>query len=96
MAQKKMFRVLNLDTGTITMESYVYGECVSLDETIIEYDNELKEEHRQQIIDAIDKKVRSMHAELVMLATKKKQLLAITHQKETPPDGEVQYDDPPF
>ena len=93
MATKKMYRVLDLEHGRITMETYVYSNQVALDEMEFYFDNELKEEHREQIIEAIDKKVQSMHAELVMLATKKKQLLAITHVSEPLKDGDVVKDD---
>lgn len=93
MATKKLYRVLDLEHGRISMETYVYSNQVALDEVEIPFDDELKEEHRQQIIDAIDKKVQSMHAELIMLATKKKQLLAITHVREPLKDGDVVKDD---
>ena len=79
MATKKMYRLLNLETGQITLYDWQLTGCVVLNEIIIDYDDEVKEEHHQLILAAIDKRKEALCAELVMLDQRKQELLCITH-----------------
>ena len=79
MATKKMYRLLNLETGQITLYDWMLTGCVILNEIIIDYDDEVKEEHHQLILAAFDKRKEALCAELVMLDQRKQELLCITH-----------------
>ena len=81
MATKKMYRLLNLETGEITVYNWQLTGCVVLNEIIIDFDNEVKEEHHQMILAAIEKRKEALCAELVMLDQRKQELLCITHAK---------------
>ncbi len=91
MATKKMYRCLNLESGTISLVDYVYSGYVSLNEVVIDYDDKLTEEYRDMIIKAIDKRIQTINAEIFVLKEKQKQLLAITHNK-TFSEGDSAYE----
>lgn len=80
MATKRMYRILNLSTGEISVSDWVYDGYVSLNEIHIEYDNQLKLEHAKMIADAIDKRVKKMHADIVVMENKKQDFLALTNK----------------
>ena len=80
MATKVMYRVLDLATGRISVMDWVCDVYVSLNEIHIEYDNQLKPEHAQMVADAIDKRVKKMHADIVVMENKKQDFLALTNK----------------
>ena len=80
MATKVMYRVLDLATGRIRVMDWVCDGYVSLNEIHIEYDNQLKPEHAQMVADAIDKRVKKMHADIVVMENKKQDFLALTNK----------------
>lgn len=93
MAQKIMHRVLDLSTGRILVTDWVYDGYVSLNEIHIDYDDTLKPEHAQMVADAIDKRVKKLHADIVVMENKKQDFLALTNKGpitgewEEVPDG---------
>ena len=80
MATKKMYRVLDLATGRISVMYRVCDGYVSLNEIVIYYDDQLKPEHAQMVADAIDKRVKKMHADIVVMENKKQDFLALTNK----------------
>ena len=88
MATKKMYRVLDLATGRVSVMDWVCDGYVSLNEIVIDYDDQLKPEHAQMVADAIDKRVKKMHADIVVMENKKQDLLALTNKG--PINGEWQ------
>lgn len=83
MAKKIMHRILNLQTGSITLSDWVYDGSVSLNEIHIEYDDQLKPEHAQMVANAIEERVKKMNADIVMLNNKKQDFLALCHKPIT-------------
>lgn len=79
MASKKMYRCLDLNSGAIRVTDWVYDGYVSLNEIVIDYDDQLKPEHAEMVAKAIDERVKKMQADIVVMEQKKKDLLAITH-----------------
>ena len=97
MATKRMYRVLDLSTGRITIADWLFDGYVSLNEIVIDYDDQLKPEHAQMVADAIDKRAQKLNADIVVMQNKKQDFLAIAHNK--PINGEweeVPDDKPPF
>lgn len=84
MAQKRMHRALDLSTGNIVVTDWVYDGYVSLNEIIIDYDDELKPEHAQMIADAIDKRVNKLNADIFVMKQKKQDFLALVHKQAEP------------
>lgn len=80
MATKRMYRVLDLTTGHISVMDWVCDGYVSLNEIVIDYDDQLKAEHAQMVADAIDKRVKKMHADIVVMENKKQDFLALCHK----------------
>lgn len=80
MATKRMHRVLDLGTGNIFLSDWVCDGYVSLNEVHIEYDDQLKPEHAQMVADAIDKRVKKMNADIVLMESKKQDFLALTNK----------------
>lgn len=74
-----MHRCLNLSNGQICVTDWIYDGYISLNEIVIEYDDELKPEHAEMVAKAIDERVKKMQADIVVMEQKKKDLLAITH-----------------
>ena len=55
MATKTLYRVLNIETGSITLWDYNgMSGYITLNEVIVHYDDEFRDEHRQLVIDAIE------------------------------------------
>ena len=101
MATKTMYRILNLQSGHISLDTYVYDGYVELDRMVLEYDDQLKQEHAQMVADAIDKRVRKMNADIVIMESKKQDFLAIAYQQPKEPivqtgEWEEVDDKPPF
>lgn len=101
MATKTMYRILNLQSGDISLDNYVYDGYVELDRMVLEYDDQLKQEHAQMVADAIDKRVHKMNADIVVMESKKQDFLAIAYQQPKEPvvqNGEWEEvdDKPPF
>lgn len=80
MATKKMYRVLDLSTGKISVMDWLCDGYVSLNEILIDYDDQIKPEHAQMVADAIDKRVKKMQADIVVMENKKQDFLAICHK----------------
>lgn len=80
MAQKKMYRILDLGTGRISISDWVYDGYVSLNEIVIDYDDQLTPDHAQMVADAIDKRVKKLHADIVVMENKKQDFLALTNK----------------
>lgn len=94
MAQKHFYRLLNLSTGTISLESYVYDGYVSLGDVIVEYDDQLTPAHAKMVADAIDKRVKKMNADIVVMQNKKQDFLAIAYSApQEPSPGEPQWEE---
>lgn len=83
MATKRMYRVLDLSTGRISVMDLVCDGYVSLNEIVIDYDDQIKAEHAQMVADAIDKRVKKMHADIVVMENKKQDFLALCHKPIT-------------
>lgn len=81
MATKTMYRVLDLSTGKITISDWLFDGYVSLNEIVIDYNDQLLPEHAQMVADAIDKRVQKMNADIVVMQNKKQDFLAIAHNK---------------
>ena len=82
---KTLYRVLNIETGNITLWDYDgMSGYITLNEVVIPYDDEFKDEHRQLVIDAIDERKKKLHAEIMVLEQRKQEMLCITHTKEKP------------
>ena len=82
---KTLYRVLNIETGNITLWDYDgMSGYITLNEVVIPYDDEFKDEHRQLVIDAIDERKKKLHAEIMVLEQRKQEMLCITHTKENP------------
>ena len=80
---KTLYRVLNIETGNITLWDYDgMSGYITLNEVVIPYDDEFKDEHRQLVIDAIDERKKKLHAEIMVLEQRKQEMLCITHTKE--------------
>ena len=88
MATKVIHRILSLTTCEISVSDWVYDGYVSLNEIVIDYDDQLKPEHAQMVADAIDKRVKKMHADIVVMENKKQDLLALTNKG--PINGELE------
>lgn len=86
MATKRMHRILSLSTGEISVSDWVYDGYISLNEIIIDYDDQLKPEHAQMVADAIDKRVKKLHADIVVMENKKQDFLALAYK--SPIQGE--------
>lgn len=80
MATKVMHRLLNLQTGEISLHDWVYDGYVSLNEVHIQYDDQLTQEHAQMVADAIDKRMNKMRADIQVMEMKKQDFLAICHK----------------
>lgn len=79
MAIRTMHRLLNLANGNISLYDWNLDGHVILNSIDVEYDNELKPEHAQLIMDAIDKRVDELNANIVLMQKKKKDLLALAY-----------------
>ena len=86
MAKKVMHRILNLQTGQISVADWVYDGYVSLNEIHIEYDDQLTPAHAQMVADAIDQRVKKLNADIVVMNNKKQDFLALAYNK--PIDGQ--------
>ena len=80
MATKVIHRILSLTTGEISVSDWVYDGYVSLNEIVIDYDDQLKPEHAQMIADAIDKRIKKMNADIVVMENKKQDFLVLTNK----------------
>lgn len=85
MASRTFYRALNMQCGTISLIDYKYSGYIVLSEIVIEYDDELRDEHHQMIIDGIEKRKEEITAELVMLEQRKQELLCIEHKHDPNP-----------
>lgn len=83
MAIKILHRILNLQTGVISMSDWVYDGYIELNKVEIEYDDKIKQEHAQMVADAIDKRVNKMHADIIVMEHKKQDFLAIAYTAPT-------------
>ena len=79
MATKIMYRQLHLINGSIHLHDWQMSGYVTLDEIHVHYDDQLKDEHRQMILDGIEKRKSDLNKELILLDKKKQDLLCITH-----------------
>lgn len=85
MKTKTLYRVLNTETGVITLWDYDgMSGYITLNEIQIPYDDEFRDEHRQLVIDAIENRKKKLHAEIMVLEQRKQEMLCITHPKEQP------------
>ena len=82
MASRIFYRALNLQSGSISLIDYKYSGCVVLSEIVVQYDDELRDEQRQMIIDGIEKRKEELTAELVMLEQRRQELLCIDHKPD--------------
>lgn len=80
MATKTMHRVIDLGTGRIFLSDWVCDGYVSLNEIVIEYDDQLKPEHAKMVADAIDKRIKKMNADIVVMENKKQDFLALAYK----------------
>lgn len=101
MATKVMHRVLDLGTGRISVTDWVFDGYISLNEIVIDYDDQLTPAHAKMVADAIDKRVQKLNADIVVMQNKKQDFLAIAYSApQEPTQGEPQWeevnDEPPF
>lgn len=91
MAQKRMYRILDLGTGHIHVADYVYDGYISLNEIVIDYDDQITPAHAKMVADAIDKRVQKLNADIVVMQHKKQDFLAIayTQQPEQPSQSDT-------
>ena len=82
MATKKLYRLLNLQNGNISLYDWGLPGCVVLDVIDVQYDDELRDEHHQLIIDGIEKRKEEITAELVVLEQRRQELLCIDHKPD--------------
>lgn len=80
MATKVMHRILNLETGVISVSDWIFTGCVELNKINIEYDDQLTEAHHQMVLDGIEKRKQALCAEMVLLDQRKQELLCIVHK----------------
>lgn len=80
MATKTIHRILSLSTGEISVSDWVYDGYISLNEIIIHYDDQLKPEHAEMVAAAIDKRIKKMNADIVVMENKKQDFLALCHK----------------
>ena len=88
MATKVIHRILSLSTGEISVSDWVYDGYISLNEIIIDYDDQLKPEHAEMVAAAIDKRIKKMNADIVVMENKKQDFLALTNKG--PLNGELE------
>ena len=91
MATKIMYRQLHLINGSIHLHDWQMSGYVTLDEIHVHYDDQLKDEHRQMILDGIEKRKQDLNKELILLDKKKQDLLCITYnvvQEPHAPDSD--------
>lgn len=81
MATKTLYRILNLQTGHISMADWCYDGYVELDKVEIEYEDQLTPAHAQMVADAIDKRVQKLNADIVVMQHKKQDFLAIAYSE---------------
>lgn len=107
MATKTLYRVLNIETGAITLWDYNgMSGFITLNEVVVHYDDEFRDEHRQLVIDAIDERKKKLHAEIMVLEQRKQEMLCITQKpvaaskqkfNQAPPDiDDAEFEDIPF
>lgn len=84
MATKTMYRLLNLQTGTIDVYDWQLSGHVTLNEIKIEYDDQLDDSCRQLILDGIEKRKGEIAAEMIILEQRKQELLCIEHKPQQP------------
>ena len=82
MATKKLYRLLNLQSGSISLYDWELTGCVVLDVIDVQYEDVMREEHRQLIIDGIEKRKEEITAELVVLEQRRQELLCIDHKPD--------------
>lgn len=80
MATKKLYRLLNLQNGNISLYDWEMSGCVVLDVIDVQYEDVMREEHRELILDGIEKRKEQLAAELVILEQRKQELLCIEHK----------------
>lgn len=81
MATKTLYRVLNIENGQITLWDYDgMSGYITLNEVVVHYDDEFRDEHRQLVIDAIDERKKKLHAEIMVLEQRKQEMLCITQK----------------
>ena len=80
MATKKLYRLLNLQNGNISLYDWEMSGWVVLDVIDVQYEDVMREEHRELILDGIEKRKEQLAAELVILEQRKQELLCIEHK----------------
>ena len=96
MATKKLYRVLNIETGSITLWDYNgMSGYITLNEVVVHYD-EFRDEHRQLVIDAIEERKKKLHVEIMVLEQRKQELLCLTHSEPVKKDAEPEIYDADF
>lgn len=107
MATKTLYRVLNIESGQISLWDYNgMSGYITLNEVVVHYDDEFRDEHRQLVIDAIDDRKKKLHAEIMMLEHRKQEMLCITQKTATtsepkfnaatPDIDDAEFEDIPF
>lgn len=80
MATKRMYRLLNLSNGEISVNDWCFDGYVALNEIIVDYDDQIRPEHAKMVAEAIDARVKKMNADIVVMENKKQDFLAIAYQ----------------
>jgi hypothetical protein len=81
MAIKVMYRVMNIETGHISLWDYNnMSGYVTLNEIKVEYDDQFRDEHRSLIIEAIDERRQKLQKEMIVLEQRKQELLCISYK----------------
>ena len=97
MATRKMYRSLMIDRGKIELKDMdIYSGQIVLEEVDVEFDDTIREEHRDMLINAIEKNItekqEKFRAEMFKLEQLRDSLLQIEHKPSRegePVEGEV-------
>lgn len=79
MAIKTMHRLLNLQTGEICLYDWCLSGYLVLDTIEVHFNDQLTDDQKGMVIDAIDKQKNKLHTEIMILEQRKQELLCITH-----------------
>lgn len=102
MATRTMYRSLMIDTGRIELKDMnIYSGQIVLEEIEVEFDDTIREEHRDMLINAIEKNITEKQdkhrAEMFKLTQLRDSLLQIEHKADAPVEGELMpRNDEPF
>ena len=69
---------------------------ITLNEVVVHYDDEFRDEHLQLVIDAIEERKKKLHAEIMVLEQRKQELMCLTNSEPVKKAVESDIDDADF